>query len=82
MTARELEGCILRTGHERGLRKLCIDSGLAPAEKVATMATLDVCGKLAGAFELVGVCDEGERILLVAKSDEDQLWRLLKSINR
>ena len=81
MTARELESHILRLGHERNLRQLCLSSGLAKADKVATMATLDVCEAIAGAFELVGICDDGERILLVAKADEEKLWKLLKPID-
>ena len=82
MTARELEGHILRTGQERALRKLCIDSGLASAEKIATMDNLDVCDLIAKHYELVGVCSEGDRILLVSKQDEEQLWKLLKPIDR
>ena len=82
MTARELEACIQRTGQERNLRRLCIASGLAKAEDVATMAQLDVCEKIAGAYELVATCDGGDRILLVAKSDEKALWKLLKAIDR
>ena len=82
MTARELEGCIQCTGQERNLRKLCISSGLAKSEQVATMAVFDVCEKIAGAYELVATCDDGDRILLVAKSDEEALWKLLKPIDR
>ena len=82
MTARELESCIMRTGQERALRKLCIDSGIAKVEKVAVMSTLDVCDAIAQSFELVGVCDSGDRILLVAKNNEEALWKLLKPIDR
>lgn len=82
MTARELESCIMRTGQERALRKLCIDSEMAKMEDVATMSTLDVCEAVAKSFELVGVCDGGDRILLVSKRDEGALWKLLKPIDR
>lgn len=82
MTGRELENSIMRTGQERNLRKLCIDSGLIPAEKVAVMALCDVCEAIARVFDLVGVCDGGDRILLVAKKDKEQLWKLLKPIDR
>lgn len=82
MTARELEGSIMRTGQERALRKLCIAAGLANAEKVATMATIDVCEKIAESYDMVATCDEGDRILLVAKSNYDALWKLLVPIDR
>ena len=82
MTMRELEGHITRTGHERALRKLCITSGLASAEEVATMATLDVCEKIASAYEFVGIREDGNGFLLVAKKDKEQLWKLLKPIDR
>ncbi len=82
MTAWDLQSHISATGQERSLRKLCISSGLAKADKVAIMSLLDVCEAIAGAYELVGVCDDGDRILLVSKADEDRLWQLLKPIDR
>lgn len=82
MTARELEDSIMRTGQERALRKLCIAAGLANTEKVATMATIDVCEKIAAAYDMVATCDGGDRILLVAKDDHDALWKLLVPIDR
>ena len=82
MTARDLESMISRIGHERSLRKLCIEGKLAPVEKVATMATRDVCELVAGAYEFVGVCEGGDRILLVANEDVEKVWQLLKPIDR
>lgn len=55
---------------------------MAKMEDVATMSTLDVCEAVAKSFELVGVCDGGDRILLVSKRDEGALWKLLKPIDR
>ena len=82
MTPRELESCIQRTGQERALRKLCIDAGLAKVSDIAIMSTLEVCEIVSSAYELVGVCNDGDRVLLVAKNDEDALWKLLKAIDR
>ena len=82
MTPRELESCMQSTGQERALRKLCIDAGLAEVSDVAVMSTLDVCERVSVAYELVGVCNDGDRVLLVAKNDEDALWKLLKAIDR
>ena len=82
MTGRELEDKIIRTGQERAARKLALSEGLITAEKLATMTGIEVYNKLAEKFELVGVTEDGERIMLVRKEDEKKLWGMVECLDR
>lgn len=82
MTGRELEEKIMRTGQERAARKLALSEGLATAEQLATMPGIDVYDMLAERFELVGVTDNGERVMLVRKEDEGTLWGIIECLDR
>lgn len=82
MTGRELEEKIMRTGQERAARKLALSEGLATAEQLATMPGIEVYDMLAEKFELVGVTDNGERVMLVRKEDEATLWGIIECLDR
>lgn len=82
MTARELNEVVTSFGQQRAARKLALDEKLVPAEKLATMADIDVYEKLAEKFEIVATCCGGDRVILVRKEDEDKLWKMVKCLDR
>lgn len=67
MTARELHDAIYYDGQARAMRKACIERKLIPIEKLAIMNTVEVCELVAKHFEILGVLDGGETILLIEK---------------
>ena len=82
MTGAYLLDNVLRVGQMKALRKLCLDSKLATAEKVATMTDAGVCNEIAKEFDFVATADNGDRILLVRKENLGKLWELLIPIDR
>ena len=86
MTGGELFDLITSIGQECEVRKLAIESMKNwPIKKEiykTTMPTREVCDMIAEKYELVGVCSNGDRILLVDKENEEALWKLLKTIDR
>lgn len=80
MDARELEGKMNYLGMERAARKILMDEGLAKAEEVAMMTTVEVCDKLLETYEVVSC--ESEDITIVRKEDMKTYNSITKFLSR
>lgn len=67
MDARTLEGKMNYLGMEKSARRILIREKLATAEEVAMMTSVDVCGRILQAYEVVSC--ESETITIVKKED-------------
>lgn len=82
MTARELRDAILYNGQESCMRKICIKRKIIPAEKLALMHINEVCEVMAKHFEILGVRNGGETILLVEKDKWDEVMKSVVPLYR
>lgn len=82
MTAEELRESISYTGQERCMRKVCIEKGLVPIEKLACMNCHEVCAVMVKHYEILGICSGGARILLVEKNKWEEVWDKITPIDR
>ena len=77
MTAKELDNTISYIGQLRAMRQLCIERKLIPIEQLALMTTREVCEVIANHFEILGIRNGGQTILLVEK---DKWNEIMKSV--
>lgn len=77
MTAKELNNIIYFDGQVRDVRKLCVERKLIPIEQLAIMNRLEVYQVIAKHFEILGVSDSREKILLVEKDKWDEVQKYI-----
>lgn len=82
MTAQELDDIIYYDGQYRAMRKLCLERKLVSIEELALMNTLDVCKVIANHFEILGVRDSGQTIILVEKDKWDEVMKSVVPLYR
>ena len=82
MTAQELDALIFYDGQYRAMRKLCLERKLVSIEELALMDTLDVCKVITNHFEILGVRDIGQTIILVEKDKWDEVMKSVVPLYR
>ena len=80
MTGRELKNKLNYISMERSVRQLALDSKLATAEEIATMASVEVCDLIVENYTVVYA--EADEIGLVPTNKLDEYNSLLKRISR